>query len=161
MSQRLGQSAIEYVTTYGWMLVAVSVAAGTTYSVVDVSCRQSSSGFYSESINVENFGVTSNDTLVISVNNDDYNNLEITGLNLSSENSQRFRNTSTEIGPGNTSAVGLPGYQLAEGCYEYDVTMVYSRGPLEGQSISGTLRAPIATGPLPVPDAPSNLSVTV
>jgi len=161
MSQRLGQSAIEYVTTYGWMLVAVSVAAGTTYSFVDVSCRQSSSGFYSESINVENFGVTENDTLVISVNNDDYNDLEITGLNLSSENSQRFRNASTEIDPGNTSAVGLPGYQLSEGCYEYDVTMIYDRGPLEDQSISGTLRAPISTGPLPVPDAPSNLSVTV
>lgn len=159
MSKSLGQSSIEYITTYGWMLVAVSVAAGTTYSFVDFSCQRSTSGFYSESITVENFGVTSNDTLVVSVNNDDYNNLSITGLNLSSEDSQRFRNASTDIDPGDSEAVGLPGYQLSEGCYEYDVTMIYDRGPLEDQKLRGTLRAPIATGPLPVPDTPANLSV--
>lgn len=157
----LGQSAIEYVTTYGWMLVAVSVAAGTTYSFVDFSCARSTSGFYSESISVENFGVTTNDTLVISVKNEDYTNLEITGLNLSREDSYRYRNISTRVDPGKSSIVGLPGYELSEGCYKYEATLVYNRGPLEDQKLRGTIRAPIGPGPLPVPDAPANLTVKV
>ncbi|MFB6193339.1 MAG: hypothetical protein ABEK00_03740 [Candidatus Nanohaloarchaea archaeon] len=48
--------------------------------------------------------------LVISVKNDDYNQLEITGLNISAPEEKRFRNTSTVIEPGNSKAVGLPGY---------------------------------------------------
>lgn len=161
MSQSLGQSAIEYVTTYGWMLVAVSVAAGTTYSFVDFSCSRSTSGFYSESITVENFGVTTNDTLVVSFRNEDYNNLEITGMNLTGDDTQRYRNMSQQVDPGSSSVVGLPGYRMSTGCYEYDVTMVYDRGPLEDQKITGTLRAPIETGPIPIPSPPSNLTVMV
>ncbi|MFB6193340.1 MAG: hypothetical protein ABEK00_03745 [Candidatus Nanohaloarchaea archaeon] len=39
--------------------------------------------------------------------------------------------------------------------------MIYSRGPLDKQKLRGTITAPIAPGPIPVPDAPANLTVEV
>jgi hypothetical protein len=52
-----GQSAIEYLTTYGWMLLAVSAAASVTYTQIGTSCPFEIEGVSSSSgLSVEQLG---------------------------------------------------------------------------------------------------------
>lgn len=154
-----GQSAIEYLTTYGWMLIVVSVAGGTVYTTVDVSCNRESTGFYSESLSVENFGVNQDNSLALSLENNDFNEMTLQAVNITSDDTSRYVNLSKNVSAGESVQASVPGYELSDGCYEYDVTMIYDRGPLEGQKIQGTLRAPIAAVDLSLPTAPTNLNL--
>lgn len=154
-----GQSAIEYLTTYGWMLIVVSVAGGTVYTTVDVSCNRESTGFYSESLSVENFGVNQDNSLALSLENNDFNEMTLQAVNITSDDTSRYVNLSKNVSAGESVQASVPGYELSDGCYEYDVTMIYDRGPLEGQKIQGTLKAPIAAMDLSLPTAPTNLNL--
>ena len=154
-----GQSAIEYLTTYGWMLIVVSVAGGTVYTTMDVSCTSQSTGFYSEALAVENFGVSQDNALAVSVRNNDYSEMTLQGLNVTADGDSRYVNLSKEVSAGESVQASVPGYELSDACYEYDVVMVYDRGPLEGQKLQGTLRAPISAMDLSVPGAPNNLNL--
>jgi hypothetical protein len=162
MSNRKGQSAIEYLTTYSWMLLAVSVAAGTTFSTVDRSCERSSFGFYSDNIDFQNFAVDQNDTLLMNLRNDAFEEIEIKNISVQrDEGVFRSRTASTVIPVGEDGTIGLPGYASFDGCSTFEVQIKYDRGPLSSQTISGELRAPYEVTELPVPDAPSNLNVQV
>ncbi|EGQ44050.1 MAG: hypothetical protein J07AB43_03900 [Candidatus Nanosalina sp. J07AB43] len=162
MSNRKGQSAIEYLTTYSWMLLAVSVAAGTTFSAVDRSCERSSFGFYSDNIDFQSFAINDNDTLLMSLRNDAFEDIEIKNISVQrDEGVFRSRTASTVIPVGEDGTIGVPGYSSFDGCSTFNVEIKYDRGPLSSQTISGELRAPYEVTQLPIPDPPSNLNVDV
>lgn len=157
-----GQSSIEYLTTYGWMLLAVSVAAGTTFSAVDRACQKASYGFYSDSMNMETFAINRNGTVLFNLRNNVYAPIEIENISMQGEDGvYRSRATSTTIPVGEEAAVGLPGYEQFNGCNTFDVSITYNRGPLKSQTISGKIRAPYEEGDLPIPLPPTNISVTI
>lgn len=56
-----GQSAIEYLTTYGWMLVVIAIVGGTVFSVVkeESNIKTISSSANSE-LELQDFGITRN-----------------------------------------------------------------------------------------------------
>lgn len=59
MRLRKAQSAIEYLMTYGWMLLVVAVVGGAVFSIVSGQNIDSVSGFDSSHILVSDFGITS------------------------------------------------------------------------------------------------------
>ncbi|MFB6158187.1 MAG: hypothetical protein ABEJ95_00835 [Candidatus Nanohalobium sp.] len=152
-----GQSSIEYLTTYGWMILAVAVVGGVAYDNIGSSCTRSFSGFYSGDVEVKNFGVDGDGSFKVSLENEKYYTLEVKRFNVSSEDSSRYKDLSVSISPGGVAQLSVPGYSHAETCKTLDVEMVYDKGPLKGQVLRGTVRAPISIDAVAVPAAPYSL----
>ena len=75
-----GQSAIEYLMTYGWMLLVVAIVGGAVFSVVQSQSVESVSGFTGGDVTVDDFGVTSDGGLQVSMRNTGSETVEINWL---------------------------------------------------------------------------------
>lgn len=149
------QSAIEYLTTYGWMLITVSVVSGVAYSSIGSACVESSSGFTGQSVQVQDFGLTTGGELAVALENRRSDNIEIQEIIL--ENSS-ITVTDGDLDPGEVSSVTITGFEEASSCNSLDIQMVYSIEDLDDQRTSGTLTGAFQVGGEP-PTAPENLFV--
>ena len=149
------QSAIEYLTTYGWMLVTVSIVSGVAYSSFGTACVENSSGFVGDSIQVQDFGLKSSGGLSIALENTRSDNVEIQEIVV--ENSS-ITITDGDLDPGQVSGINIAGFEETEGCNTLDLKLKYSIGSLTGQEATGTLTGPFRIGGAP-PVAPGNLFV--
>lgn len=151
------QSAIEYLVTYGWMLVAVSVVSGAVYSTVGNECIESTSGFTGTSVQITNFATSlQSNNISLQAENRRSETVEIDRIVFDLGNDTRQLDVTNQLLPYEASAVGVPGFQQSDSCNTIDVEITYDLGPLEGQRVSGTLTAPIefddTVGPIP-PDS--------
>lgn len=162
MKGRKGQSAIEYLVTYSWMLLAVSVAAATTFSAVDRSCERSSFGFYSDTIEFQSFATNENDTLVMNLENNAFEKIDVGNVSVQREDGLfRSVQSTASLPVGDDGVVAVPGYAPYNGCSTLDMEITYDRGPLSSQTISGQLRAPYDVVEVPTPGMPGDLSITL
>ena len=155
-----GQSAIEYLMTYGWMLVAVSVVGSAIYSSVPSECQSSFEGFTGTSLGVENYAFTDSGDLKFSLKNFKEETITIDKLKVSSDSRERSKKVLTDIDYGSSAIIGLKGYSAGGECQDLDVKIVFDRGPLDNQKISGTIRAPVGVTEVPVPDSPLSLDAS-
>jgi hypothetical protein len=57
--QRKGQSAIEYLMTYGWMLLVIAIVGGAIFTTVQGQTQaQTTSGLANADVQIENWGIT-------------------------------------------------------------------------------------------------------
>ena len=56
-----GQSAIEYLMTYGWMLLVVAIIGGAIFSTVNGRCIEDTTGFSGSDISVDGLAVVADD----------------------------------------------------------------------------------------------------
>ena len=155
------QSAIEYLTTYGWMLVAVSVVSGVAYTQLGGQCVQSSSGFIAQDIRVENFGtLAGSNELGIELSNVRVEAIEVNNVTISnSTDSITYPISDGTIDPGSTGAVEVPGFVSSEECNSFDLEIVYSLGgELSGQEVSGSIRSNFELENVAPPAQPVDLS---
>lgn len=153
------QSAIEYLITYGWMLIAVSIAGGAVYSTVGSECVESTSGFTGSDIGVNDFGISSNNMdLVISNNAPDDAVIDEVKVN-SSTGEYRIVN-GTGIGVGSEEVITIPAVESSSECNNFDISITYSQGSLENQVVSGSLTTSARLLEIDPPAAPSGLSAT-
>ncbi|MFO7793909.1 MAG: hypothetical protein R6V35_02930 [Candidatus Nanohaloarchaea archaeon] len=152
---RKGQSAIEYLTTYGWMLITVSIVSGVAYSSFGTACVESSSGFVGESVQIQDFGLTTGSELAIALENRRSDNVEIQEVVI--ENSS-IAVTDGDLDPGGVSSVTVTGFEESSGCNSFDIELVYSIEGLDDQSATGTVTGPFSVGG-EAPIAPDNLFV--
>ena len=138
-----GQSSIEYLTTYGWMLLAVSIATGIAYNTVDISCTQSFSGFYTDALSVNDYGTDVQDQFVLSLTNQRFQNITITKLNVSSNIEYKSKSMNELIRPGQSKQIELSGFTASDSCTEMKVNLVYNKGSLSNQKLSAAMKAPI------------------
>lgn len=151
---RKAQSAIEYLTTYGWMLITVSIVSGVAYSSFGTACVESSSGFVGETIQVQDFGLNTNSELGIALENRRSNSIEVKEVVV--ENST-VSVTDGSIDPGDTSSITVSGFEESGECNSLDLEIIYSIEGLDNQAASGTLTGPYAVGDGEAPVAAENL----
>ncbi len=149
------QSAIEYLTTYGWMLITVSVVSGVAYSSIGSACVESSSGFTGQSIGVQDFGLTTDGELAVALENRRSDNIQVEEVVI--ENTS-ITVTDGDLDPGDTSGITITGFEQSEACNSFDIELLYSIEGLDDQRASGTLTGPFQVGGEP-PVAPENLFV--
>ena len=149
------QSAIEYLTTYGWMLVTVSVVSGVAYSSIGSACVESSSGYVGESIGVQDFGLKTNGELAIALENRRSDNIQVEEVMI--ENTS-ITVTDGDLDPGDTSGITVTGFEESSGCNNIDIELLYSIEGLDNQRATGTLTGPFQTGGEP-PAGPENFFV--
>jgi len=138
-----GQSSLEYLITYGWMLIAVAIASGVAFTNFQSSCQETFNGFYTETISVEQFGVDSSGSLKMSVKNQKYTDMTIQSINISSQEKNISQSLNENISAGQSVSLEVAGIGLSEGCNELDVTMTYDLPPLQSQKVHGQMKAPL------------------
>lgn len=156
------QSAIEYLVTYGWMLVSVTVVAGTVFSVADLgSCTESATGFSTQSITVEDFGLNSDEDLDFLLRNSENDRIDVKEIRLESGDQSSIAFTNLKIEPGSSGQASVTAVEGSSDCSTFDVQLVYDRGVLRDLTTSGTVRVEASLIDLDPPSDPENPVVSL
>jgi hypothetical protein len=134
-----GQSAIEYLMTYGWMLLVVAIVGGAIFSVVQSQSVESVSGFSGGDVTVDDFGVTSDGNLQLILRNSAGESVEVTGIEISGNGNTAEWSDSQSIGVGETGSVTLNSVEEGDGANSLDVEVFYDIGGLQNLGVSGSI----------------------
>lgn len=157
-----GQSAIEYLFTYGWMLVAVSIISGVVYSVVGTSCVDRTSGFVGQSVVLEDFGVDTDNNLDVVLRNNEYEQVNVSRIILEDGGDKRQIYDPTSISASSTAVLTANQTDEQGGeCKTYDVTIRYDMGPLDSQRATGSLTSDIGFPDMDAPSSPTNFNIVL
>jgi len=134
-----GQSAIEYLMTYGWMLLVVAVVGGAIFAVAGNQTVESSTGFNSDIV-LDQFGMTPF-SMQLAFNSLGTQTVEINEITVSSSNTEEIRYPGYgEYGSGSEFTATVPILTpLEDGSSEIDIEILYNIGGLENIGSSGTL----------------------
>jgi hypothetical protein len=138
------QTSIEFLTTYGWMLLAVATVSGIALSMNSGTCNTGMSGFPYGAVRVADFGL-SEGGLKIGVVNEDPEGLDqtITEVRLENEEVNRTLTTTSlkTVEKGDLVAVKLPNVTASTDCNSFQTQISFERGGVvRSQSVSGVLR---------------------
>jgi hypothetical protein len=136
------QSSVEYLTTYGWTILAVTAVSTIAYASIQSSCTRSFSDFYTDTIEVDDFGMEDS-SLVISVENTGYSDLQFKSINVSVRENHEYKNLDINVSSGDSDKISVSGFNTIEACNVLDVKMKFDRGDLNDQEVTGLIRAPI------------------
>lgn len=153
-NSKKGQSAIEYLSTYGWALLAI-VIVGAVLSQMGVfnQCQTTQPRFSGQSVAMENWQYTgtNNVTMVFEAVNEDVNITNIT-LDYDDQSVTKDLGSGVSIAAGNTGSVfvdgnsGTDGLSLSSGsCASASVTLTADIGGISGSQVSsqGSMTGPV------------------
>lgn len=139
-----GQSAIEYLTTYGWMVLAVAVVGGIAYANIQASCTRTYADFYTDAVSVEDFGLDGAGDFAVSLKNDRYQELDFNSINITIRDEYRAETgLSLNLKPGESGQIGVSGFDSSQSCNTLQVDLNFDRGNLSNQEATGIVNAPI------------------
>lgn len=138
-----GQSAIEYLATYGWMILAVAAMSGLAYNHIQASCTSSSADFYSDAAEINQFGITGSGDFVVSIENTGYQEITIKGVNITINKETREYTKSVTISSGKTKQLNFKDLKSSKSCSTMDLVFTLERASLQSQQVKGIVRAPI------------------
>ena len=132
-----GQSAIEYLMTYGWMLLVVAIAGGAIFSMVGEQNIESVQGFDSQDINVQDFGISTENGLMFSMT-DPIGQTTVTEITVSNPDTTNITYVINQD-VSEQKTVNLPGITPSEGRNELDIQITYESGNLENITTTGMI----------------------
>jgi len=164
-----GQSAIEYLTTYGWMLLVIAIVGGAIFTTVQNSSQiQSTSGLGNADAQIENFGVTSKG-LQMEVRSASQDQLQNVNVSLIDEETGEtvYASEKKKIPVAEKQTITLPDVHSSENTNTYKVQITYDEGILTDITVEGTIKGQIEingtikneTTPSSTPTAPTNLQL--
>lgn len=121
--KRKGQSAIEYLTTYGWALLAIGVVAAFLLAGPLSSCPTTKPRFSGQVFTIESFATQGDSNISIgltSVNKE----VNVTGANVTAVGSS-FPAGSITIGEGQTEQIVIDLDSAPSGCFKSKVEITY------------------------------------
>ena len=133
-----GQSAIEYLMTYGWMLLVVAVVGGAIFSIAQSEAPESTSGFTGQDVQIEEFGVSDNE-LDLVMRNSANDNVEINSVKLTDDDMYSEWLGSESIGVTDTEVLTLANVSEGDSANDLDVEINYDRGQLTDMTVTGTI----------------------
>ncbi len=141
---RKGQSAIEYLTTYGWMLLVVAIVGGAIFTTVqNQSNLQSSSGYAGADVGVNTFSTTGTGQLALELQAQGSESIEITEVTLSNpDTGNTATNTSVDsdfVPLGESTSVRIDGVSEGDSSGQYPLNISYNTRDLNGLQASGTI----------------------
>lgn len=153
------QSAIEYLITYGWMLVVVSIVSGAAYSTIGSQCVESTSGFTGRGLQITDFGTSgSSNDIDLLLENRKSDNVEIKKVKFDYNNEARELSLNEDIQSYEAVSVGIPGFKQSDSCNSIDVELVYDTGTLKDQKASGQITANIELDDTIAPLSPGSFN---
>jgi hypothetical protein len=127
-----GQSAVEYLITYGWMLIAVTTVLGVLYGYLSQgSCDTRVTQGLGETVYVEDAAITGDNRLTLQISSSTIEPVEVTLVEIDDgseifEFNYPFQVDGSEI-------VKVAEAERSESCTTFEVSIKYNEGPLKGQ----------------------------
>ena len=135
----VGQSAIEYLMTYGWMLLVVAVTGGAIFATVGDQSVESVSGFTGADVQVDDFGFTSDEELQLVLRNAGGDSTTVSAVNVTDGSRYSAWTGDLELGVGETSTVTLDNVTQGDGSNALNVDVNYNQGGLTNLQVDGTV----------------------
>jgi len=132
----LGQSSIEYLTTYGWMVLAVSIAGAALYPTVDMGCNiQIDGNTRTADIKVEQAGVTSDGRFEVVLDSGSRQEIIVESLEMKGSSDELKVVQPQKISPGGEIVYPVGQVERTSSCQEYTINVKFDKGPLKNQNI--------------------------
>lgn len=144
-----GQAALEYLTTYGWMLVAVSLVGGSIYSQIDRPCNFDTRKLDTEDIVVDKVGISDRDDLMFSFRSMSIDEIKIKQVKLKG-NDTLYSNKTIRLSE-SPEPVELGNVEKTESCQDYEFTVVYDRNDVPGIKETAKFRLPVILDRILIP----------
>lgn len=159
-----GQSAVEYLMSYGWMILIALTAAGALYAVIGNQCTESVQGLSTTDVSINNFGLDSDQNLSLVVQNNVNREVEIVEYDVNiSGNDAVFPASEVEgdtiLQPTSSTEANLPSFKQGNECASIDIRIRYLDSTLGNQTITGTITTTIGEE-FDVPEPPTDLNIT-
>ena len=135
-----GQSAVEYLTTYTWMFIALSVVSAFAFNMVNMKCEDSIAGFYSNSLEINDVGVDIDNLLRVSFTNVNSYNVTINEIKLSLDDENTSKSFNKVLEQSSTKQVSLGGLQKSNKCEEIEMKIIFDKASLTNQTATATLK---------------------
>lgn len=133
----LGQSSIEYVTTYGWMVLAVSMAGAALYPTVNTGCSiQFDDTASTGDITIEQAGVTENGSFQTVLNSQTDEEILIESLRLQGPTGNLEVVQPQTLAPGADLVYEVGEVERTGTCQDYTINVQFDKGPLKDQQVS-------------------------
>lgn len=146
---RKGQTAIEYMTTYAWMAVAVALVGGTMYTQMNFGCDLNARGFSSPFPVVDDLYQYENETVVMDVRNPSDDDINLDYIRVADENNTVADIYADENIRGEASkAISTNRFKYTEECNTWDVNLDYIQGNLDNLTSEGEITGNLEIVPL-------------
>ena len=133
------QSAVEYLTTYGWMLIGVSIVTGAVYSSIEQECSNQVSGLSNEVLTANQVASGQEDfNLVVENSVFDPIGVEEIIVEDDSTGEERVLLSNEVVDPGQREVLTLP-MAPVDDCNTYDLRIRHNISELEGREVTGRL----------------------
>lgn len=137
-----GQSAIEYLTTYGWMVLAVTVAGTTFYSTVDVGCEPSINRVGDTELSLSTVATTT-DGLELELESPSTGEVTVDEVNITNKNITRVNSKKVDA-EGTNYLVANANKTEGGSCETLNLQVVYDTEYLSNQDAEYEVRVPVA-----------------
>jgi uncharacterized protein (UPF0333 family) len=140
-TSRKGQSAIEYLMTYGWMLLVVAIVGGAVITTVQNNQSQCSGEIPTslevaqQGFGVSDFGVGNNGAQVV-LENSAQDPVTVTNISIAGDSDLSGTQT---LNVGETATFTNSAVSPGDSCVEINVEVTYDRGGLTDQILNGTI----------------------
>jgi len=145
-TSRKGQSAIEYLMTYGWMLLVVAIVGGAVITTVQNNQSECTGDIPTElataqqGFGVSDFGVGESGAQVVLENNGQ-DEVTVTNATIDGESDTDFSANNETLNIGDTLTVTNSNINAGESCAELNIDVNYDRGGLTDQVLGGVIEA--------------------
>lgn len=136
-----GQNAIEYLSTYGWMLVVVAIAGGIFYTnyVPEEQCRDEVTLDMSNQLQIADVGTGTDGDLALLVRNWGAESATVQEITATSEGNTTTLNTNKTIESTEEGVFRLTGTQSTTSCHTVELEFTFNSSDLGLVSDNATL----------------------
>lgn len=143
---RKGQSAIEYLVTYGWMLLAIAIVGGSIFNMVDDrNYIKSVSDLSNDDVQIENFGYKKGGGLSAEIRATSANPIENLNVSLVNQETGKSVHARDEviIPAAQTEKVYFPNVKQSKSKNSLNVVLLYNTSNLENLRLTGGIKGKI------------------
>lgn len=137
-----GQSSIEYLSTYGWMLVTVAIVSGAIYSYIPQdTCNGEVTTELGNQLQIEDIAVDTQGDLNLQIRNMGAQDAYIENITLIHENNETSISPDKDLPKLEDAVFQLEGTTNSENCNTFNVDVDFNTSNLEDQTDAGELEA--------------------
>lgn len=148
-SENKGQSAIEYLMTYGWMLLVVAIIGGLIFTLAQDQDVEEVVGFAGQQVIVENFGVSDDGNLSLQLAHVRRGTAEISNVTVEQDDRVAYKDLNDgfenaeesgeplELRSQESVEVQVPEFSRNDTAQRFDVSITYDNEGLTNLQSSG------------------------
>lgn len=136
-----GQSAIEYLTTYGWMLLALAISSGVIYSQIPSNCQKVGADSITSDLKIENYGMSESNLSII-IRNTASDTVRLENVSIG----RVEKTVSTMLGSSETIKLSFGDFKRSNSCNNLQVETIYDKGGLKELNYTSNINGKFTPG---------------